>query len=898
MKHTWKKLTALLLVVLMLASALPFAALADDDAGAANPLKGDAVVLAIYKNGTTFPSEPRVHSTANYTSFNSNFEKASGSFSRDASKVLDPSIMNVLQSGIGANGVFSGDGLEQYILPESGIVANEDKIIEAMTGTYDAGYDIIWYVIKDQGVWGGGWHINGIIVHTDLYYVSYDANGGAGSPPNGVKDQPAGTKYTIEDGDDLSMSGYEFAGWNTEADGSGTTYAAGDEVSLSENLVLYAQWERALVDVTVEYYLEKADADGEYILSDLYGGTYSAQVGSTYTVEPEEIEGFRFNEELSTVSGEVTSNGLVLKLYYDIDDVPASEIVPAAAAYKVEYYFETEANDGTFEKDDALTEMKVGALGATVTAEAKDFEGYRYVAENSVPSATVEMPRTEGNDLVLTTLKLYYEIDDAPASEIVPAAAAYKVEYYFEQTKATGDYKLDETLTEMKVGELGATVTAAEKAFSAYKFNAEKSVTSGKVVMPTAGEDGAPVILTLKLYYDLVPASVVEPAAAAYKVEHYLQNTNGDYILEGSGQILFGEIGSTVSAEIVAHTNYKFNAEKSITSGTVVMPSTNAQGELELLTLKLYYDLVNTTPVEPAAAAYKVEYYFEQTKATGDYKLDETLTEMKVGELGATVTAAEKAFSAYKFNAEKSVTSGKVVMPTAGEDGAPVILTLKLYYDLVPASVVEPAAAVYVVEHYLQNTDGEYELEAEGEKFVAELGATVTAEIVEHKDYKFNAEKSITSGVVVLPTAGEDGAPVVLTLKLYYDLIFSTPVTPAAAAFKVEHYLEAEDGTYKLEEEGKIYFGAIGAEVEAEIVEHKGYVFNASISNVKGTVVMPEAGEDGAPQILTLRLYYDLEDPDVPDTGDNSNLMAFVIIALLAVSGIVVVAVLGRKSRV
>ena len=65
-----------------------------------------------------------------------------------------------------------------------------------------------------------------------------------------------------------------------------------------------------------------------------------------------------------------------------------------------------------------------------------------------------------------------------------------------------------------------------------------------------------------------------------------------------------------------------------------------------------------------------------------------------------------------------------------------------------------------------------------------------------------------------------------------------------------------------------------------------------------GVLDFATVAEDGAPQILTLRLYYDLEDPDVPDTGDNSNLMAFVIIALLAVSGIVVVAVLGRKSRV
>ncbi len=40
----------------------------------------------------------------------------------------------------------------------------------------------------------------------------------------------------------FSVSGKRFLSWNTSADGSGTTYAAGDKPSLTENLVLYAQW--------------------------------------------------------------------------------------------------------------------------------------------------------------------------------------------------------------------------------------------------------------------------------------------------------------------------------------------------------------------------------------------------------------------------------------------------------------------------------------------------------------------------------------------------------------------------------------------------------------------------------------------------------------------------------
>ena len=40
--------------------------------------------------------------------------------------------------------------------------------------------------------------------------------------------------------------GYTFAGWNTKLDGSGTAYAAGDLVTLSDDILLFAQWTRSV----------------------------------------------------------------------------------------------------------------------------------------------------------------------------------------------------------------------------------------------------------------------------------------------------------------------------------------------------------------------------------------------------------------------------------------------------------------------------------------------------------------------------------------------------------------------------------------------------------------------------------------------------------------------------
>ncbi len=51
---------------------------------------------------------------------------------------------------------------------------------------------------------------------------------------------------------DLEKTGYDFACWNTEPDGSGTDYAPGQEINLTDDLYLYVKWE-AKEPVTLTY---------------------------------------------------------------------------------------------------------------------------------------------------------------------------------------------------------------------------------------------------------------------------------------------------------------------------------------------------------------------------------------------------------------------------------------------------------------------------------------------------------------------------------------------------------------------------------------------------------------------------------------------------------------------
>ena len=95
-------------------------------------------------------------------------------------------------------------------------------------------------------------------IYETFYTVSYDANGGSGAPDDQTKSNisdlvlssviptyPLSIRYYNNTNGSLSntITVYrQFTGWNTKADGSGTSYAAGGTYSANEPCTLYAQW--------------------------------------------------------------------------------------------------------------------------------------------------------------------------------------------------------------------------------------------------------------------------------------------------------------------------------------------------------------------------------------------------------------------------------------------------------------------------------------------------------------------------------------------------------------------------------------------------------------------------------------------------------------------------------
>jgi uncharacterized repeat protein (TIGR02543 family) len=71
------------------------------------------------------------------------------------------------------------------------------------------------------------------------FTVSYNANGGSGAPS--AQDKCYDITLTLSS-TVPTRDGYTFAGWNTQADGNGTPYAAGATYSANAAVTLYAQW--------------------------------------------------------------------------------------------------------------------------------------------------------------------------------------------------------------------------------------------------------------------------------------------------------------------------------------------------------------------------------------------------------------------------------------------------------------------------------------------------------------------------------------------------------------------------------------------------------------------------------------------------------------------------------
>lgn len=82
------------------------------------------------------------------------------------------------------------------------------------------------------------------VVYTrDSYHVLYNANGGTGTQTDNNGPYFVDETVTVLGQGGIMREGYDFLGWNTSADGTGTAYMAGGTFTMPEaDVTLFAQW--------------------------------------------------------------------------------------------------------------------------------------------------------------------------------------------------------------------------------------------------------------------------------------------------------------------------------------------------------------------------------------------------------------------------------------------------------------------------------------------------------------------------------------------------------------------------------------------------------------------------------------------------------------------------------
>ncbi|RKS85704.1 LPXTG-motif cell wall-anchored protein/uncharacterized repeat protein (TIGR02543 family), partial [Microbacterium sp. AG790] len=190
--------------------------------------------------------------------------------------------------------------------------------------------------------------------------VTFDANGGIGSMSGQVEAFPAPLSANV-----FTREGYEFTGWNTAADGTGTAYPDGEVYSFSSSVTLFAQW--AQVVYTVAF-----DGNGGV-------GTMDDQVAAG----PAELRGNSFTRDGYRFAGWNTAADGSGTSYADRAQFPFSSSGTLYAQWSAEHTVTFDANGGV-----GSMSGQVEAFPAPLSANVFTREGYEFTGWNTAADGT------------------------------------------------------------------------------------------------------------------------------------------------------------------------------------------------------------------------------------------------------------------------------------------------------------------------------------------------------------------------------------------------------------------------------------------------------------------------------------------------------------------------------
>ena len=246
------------------------------------------------------------------------------------------------------------------------------------------------------------------ILFTPAYNVFYNANGGINAPKDDM-DHGVNTNATALLDTGMTREGYTFTGWNTQAEGTSTAYQPGDEVEITGNVTLYAQWIEEIPEFTITYI---DGVDGEDLFTNQ---VYVAAGGSntpSFAGTPKRV-GYTFTGWSPQVTKTVTGNATYTAQW-------------AVESYTITY---TDGVDGEEAFTDEKTTAKYGELTPAFKGSPRR-AGYTFMGWSPQVAKTVMENATytaQWEKVITATYMVYFEPNNggyvAPYYNVVSGSA-------------------------------------------------------------------------------------------------------------------------------------------------------------------------------------------------------------------------------------------------------------------------------------------------------------------------------------------------------------------------------------------------------------------------------------------------------------------------------------------
>ncbi|MBR2037591.1 MAG: InlB B-repeat-containing protein [Lachnospiraceae bacterium] len=200
---------------------------------------------------------------------------------------------------------------------------------------------------------------------------------------------------------------------NYVADANKKTFVLSSDETLNK-FYFYYTYDEENATVQIEHYIQNTSGSG---YSHYYTEpTTKVEIGTIVTAEDIAITGFTYNAEASYNGQELTSDGLILKLYYDRNSY----------SYTFHFVYKNEKGEDVEFADSAVTGM--GLYGVTVSQAAKSFPGYKLT---SAGSQTITIgTETSSNERTFyyeeDTVTIYYQVGAVKGGAVEPDSESIK----------------------------------------------------------------------------------------------------------------------------------------------------------------------------------------------------------------------------------------------------------------------------------------------------------------------------------------------------------------------------------------------------------------------------------------------------------------------------------------